>query len=612
MRHTRIASFVARAGLQARGRGLETQAALRTLSLLACAMVAAASISAQVPQRDTRKPAVPGGPVAPAPTGTGTITGEVVADATGAKLRLAHVVLIGAISGVLKVTATDAAGRFTFTNLPVDRYTIGASKLPYLGAVAGARRPVRPGSPVALAEGARIDNVTIRLPMGAAVSGVIYDEQGTPAPGVAVSLQQRKVQNGERVVAGVGGVVTTDDRGAYRVYGLAPGEYLVVAMPLRQNPNARALTDADVDSMLKGGAAPAPTPDEANMTLAPVYFPGTTRLSDAQPVLIATGEDRQNLDLRLERVRTSRIEGTVATSDGQPLQGASIQLGTTAGTSPLQVASTIRVGPEGRFGMTAAPGSYTLIARGGVGAQNGQFAFAVVDVSGMDVSNVQMTLQPPLSFEGRLTAAGTTTLPALGGHRMQVRSLSRASDGAAQVTATTPTGEFTVTGLVPGRYVIGNAPFFGASTASVTWGLESVMVDGQDVTDLPVTISPEAMPKEVVVTLGDRWQELSGRVSDAAGNGVSDYTVMVFPVNPEYWLFGSRRIVTTQLGTDGRFSVGGPGPALLPAGNYYLAAVTDVSKDEQYDPAFLQSLVAASLRIALAPGEKRTQNLAIR
>jgi len=58
--------------------------------------------------------------------------------------------------------------------------------------------------------------------------------------------------------------------------------------------------------------------------------------------------------------------------------------------------------------------------------------------------------------------------------------------------------------------------------------------------------------------------------------------------------------------------LGGPGPALLPAGEYYLAAVTDVSKDEQYDPAFLQSLISSSVRITLAPGEKRTQNLAIR
>jgi hypothetical protein len=166
--------------------------------------------------------------------------------------------------------------------------------------------------------------------------------------------------------------------------------------------------------------------------------------------------------------------------------------------------------------------------------------------------------------------------------------------------------------LVPGAYVIGNLPFLGASAASVTWGLESVVVDGKDVTDLPVAIAAEAMPKEVVVTLGDRWQELSGRLATSAGAGVNDYIVMVFPTNEAYWLTGSRRIVTAQPGTDGRFTIGGPGPSLLPAGEYYFAAVTDVSKDEQYDPAFLKSLISASIRITLSPGEKRIQDLVLR
>ena len=69
--------------------------------------------------------------------------------------------------------------------------------------------------------------------------------------------------------------------------------------------------------------------------------------------------------------------------------------------------------------------------------------------------------------------------------------------------------------------------------------------------------------------------------------------------------------MTAQPGTDGRYRLGGPGPAILPAGEYYLAAVTDVSKDEQYDPAFLKSLVAASIRITLAPGQKATQDIRV-
>jgi hypothetical protein len=513
------------------------------------------------------------------------------------------------------VTSSDSAGKFSFTKLPADRYTVGASKLPYLGAVAGARRPARPGVPIVLANGATVADVSIRLPNSAAVSGVIYDERGQPASGVNVNLQQRKVQNGERVVVPTGNGATTDDRGFYRVHGLAPGEYLVTAMPLRQGAgSARALTDAEVDAALRGTPLPAQGPGVTDGgAYAPVYFPGTTRVNDAQPVLLATGEDRQNIDLRLERVRTGRVEGTVATSDGQPVPAVTVFISTTAGSSPQQTISTIRVGPpDGRFSFSSPPGSFTLVAR--TPGSSGQFAFAQVDMAGVDVTGVQMTLQPPLTFAGRLITKGAATLTSLAGHRIQVQPLSRALGGLAapQVTPTTVTGEFTVTGIVPGRYVIGNTPFFGASTASVVWGLESVLVDGKDVTDLPVTITTESVPKEVSMVLTDRWQELSGRLTDAAGAGVSDYTVMVFPVNDAYWVSGSRRIVTSQPGTDGKFTIGGPGPAMLPAGEYYLAAVTDVSRDEQYDPAFLQSIVGAAIRITLAPGARQTQDLRVR
>ena len=116
----------------------------------------------------------------------------------------------------------------------------------------------------------------------------------------------------------------------------------------------------------------------------------------------------------------------------------------------------------------------------------------------------------------------------------------------------------------------------------------------------------------VATRFGDRWQELSGRLIDSAGAGVSDYVVMVFPVNEAYWMSGSRRIVIAQPGTDGRFAIGGSGPALLPAGEYFLAAVTDVSKDEQYDAAFLQSLISASIRVTLRSGEKTNQDLRVR
>lgn len=566
------------------------------------------------PQRDIRRPATTAANAAPAPEGTGVLSGTVVVDASGAPVGLAYVVLIGVNTGVLKVSSTDRTGKFSFDKLPVDRYTVGASKLPYIGAVAGARRPARPGVPVVLAAGAKVSDVTIRLPMGAAISGTVFNERGQPAPGVLVGVVQRKMQNAERVLVPLQ-TSATDDRGMYRLHGLVPGEYLISALPLGVPSNARQLTDAEVDDALRGVPMPAsPTGPEPNTTFAPVYFPGTTRLDDAQSLLVTAGEDRQNVDLRIERVRSARIDGTVVSGDGQPIQNVVVSLVTTAGTSTRQIAPQIRVGPDGRFGMAGTvPGSYTLIARTlAATPDGGRFAFATIDVSGADVTNVQLTLQPALSLTGSIKSASATAPPTVAGHMIQAKPLVQATAPALRMTPSNANGQFTISGLVPGRYVIGAQPYFGSSTASVAWGVESVMIDGRDVTDLPITIAADAMPKDVAVMLSDRWQELFGRLTNEAGGGVSDYAVMVFPVNEAYWLYGSRRIVTAQPGTDGRFTLGGPGPAILPAGDYYLAAVTDVSKDEQYDPAFLQSIIPASIKITIAPGGRQTQNLRVR
>lgn len=598
-------------------------------SILALAAVAGAAQpqTAQTPQRDTRPQ-----PGTPAPSGTAALSGTVVAAADASKrVRLAPVVIIGTSTGVLRVASTDADGRFSFTGLPADRYLVGASKPPYLGAVAGAKRPARPGTPIALADGQKITNVTIQLPMGAAISGVVIDERGQPAPSVTVNLMQARMQNGERVLTLGPGGTSTDEHGRYRMFGLPPGEYLVVASARSFSSASRTLTDAEVDAALKapmapppGGigsapgasAAPAPPPPSSPpVAYAPVFFPGTTRASDAAPIALGVGEDRQGVDFRLELVRTAKIEGTVTGMEAQPpgsvsvVRASSQMAGGSAGTM-----SVSRVLPEGKFTMpNLAPGSYTLIASA-AGGPVPLFATATVDVMGTDQSAIQLNLQPALSFAARIAFAGNTPAPALAGYRIPLRSAPPVIFGAQspQVALTNGTGVSQITGVVPGRYIIGGPLFFGATQASLTWALESVVVDGKDVTDVPLNISADAVPKEVVVTYGDRSQELSGRLQQSSGAPATDYTIVVFPADKAYWIPGSRRILTTRSGTDGQYRLGGPGLITLPAGDYLLAAVSELDKDEQFDPAFLTSLQAAAVRVTLQPGEKKTQNLAIR
>jgi hypothetical protein len=98
--------------------------------------------------RDTR-PAPTATP--PAPAGTAAITGLATSEDGSRPVRFAYVLLIGTTTGVVKVSSTDGDGKFTFSALPPDRYTVGVSKLPYIGTVAGSKRPGRPGTPIVVA-----------------------------------------------------------------------------------------------------------------------------------------------------------------------------------------------------------------------------------------------------------------------------------------------------------------------------------------------------------------------------------------------------------------------------------------------------------------------------
>ena len=63
----------------------------------------------------------------------------------------------------------------------------------------------------------------------------------------------------------------------------------------------------------------------------------------------------------------------------------------------------------------------------------------------------------------------------------------------------------------------------------------------------------------------------------------------------------------TRLSSDGRFTITG-----LPPGEYYLAVSADLDPAELSDAPFLESLVSAAIRVAIAEGERKVQDFRIR
>ena len=82
--------------------------------------------------------------------------------------------------------------------------------------------------------------------------------------------------------------------------------------------------------------------------------------------------------------------------------------------------------------------------------------------------------------------------------------------------------------------------------------------------------------------------------------------MIVFPVARELWTASSRRIVVARPATDGRFVFRD-----LPAGEYALAALTDVPANDAETIALLERTLAGSVKVSLQTGEQKTQNLRV-
>jgi uncharacterized protein (DUF2141 family) len=135
------------------------------------------------------------------------------------------------------------------------------------------------------------------------------------------------------------------------------------------------------------------------------------------------------------------------------------------------------------------------------------------------------------------------------------------------------------------------------------------MTGTRDLLDDPLEVSAatSALPDAVVVTFSDRHPELTGTLQSAAGQPASEFFVIVFPTERRWWAPGSRRVRATRPASDGRFSV-----LDLPAGDYFVAALTDVEADEWKSATFLDQLIGAAVKVTIRDGERTFQDLRLR
>jgi carboxypeptidase family protein len=630
------------------------------------ALTASFAVGAQAQQqRDTR------GAAPNAPKGSAELAVRVTTDdAQGSPLRRVSVSIQAGEIDVPNIGVTDDNGRVVFRGLTAGNYLLTASRSGYVRTFYGSTFPGRgPGVAVTVLDGQHVDNVTIRMLRGSVITGTLRTGSGRPAPNQSVQAMMVRTGGGERRAINLDnglGSVTTDDRGVYRIFGLAPGDYIVSVPTVAFGSQDMRAVSADelrwadkavADSTNTVGGAPSAAPPaptgSATMAYSPVYFPGTTIVNEATVVTLGPAEERSGVDFGLLLVPTSTIKGRVIDPDGRPQAGVSISL-KQANPNSLDLFASLfnssgRTNQDGTFELQGVkPGSYTLSVRatpkaadlppptdpaaqraaalaevGGIfGGPTTHWADENVTVQGTDIDNVTLTLRPGMTIRGKIVYDARTKTPptdltktalslspmANGGNADPLAVAAAFLGGGGSTAKVAADGTFTVTGIAPGRYrlntPLGLVPVPGANFMTGGWTLKSVISGGRDIADAPLEIKAGTDITGVVATFTDAPTELSGTVFDGLGRVTPNFPIVVFSTDQSYWTPSSRHVQTARPASDGQFKVSG-----LPAGEYYVCAVTAVDRTEVYDPAFLEQLVGVSFKITIADGQKLKQDL---
>jgi len=557
--------------------------------------------------------------------GSGQITGGVLTHgASPVPVRRARVTLNSDDRRVGFTTATDDQGRFRFTALPAGRFALQATKPGHLPAPYGAVRPGRAGTSVGLGEGQQIDDLVIRMARGSVIAGVVRDHRGEPMPGANVLVLRYAFAplTGERTLLRANSS-TADDRGMYRIFELPPGQYVVLARPTGIGLDEIVpITSDAVQRLLQlagggpgataaaGAARPIPGADRP-VSYAPVFHPGSPDLSRAETITLGLADERLDVDLALELVRTARITVRFTAPDGIAPESVSIEIVRSGPDGELlgqlgTVSPFVRLGREWTYTLPGVPpGRFTIEASTDRYLRNPKlrrvWGEADVIVDGRD-QEIAIALQHGVTVSGRVLFDGTSPLPDMANLEF---FLTQGAGGA--LNAGGPGGELDAEGrfsfpdVTPGRYAL-TWVRRGPATA---WAIATATAAGRDVLDTRLDVRP-GQPIDLVVTFTDRPTQLGGRLQDVSGRAAPDYFIIVFTADRSFWTPASRRVRMIRPATDGAFATVG-----LPPGEYFIGALLDVERGEWYDPRFLEALAKASVKVALRAGETTTQDLRV-
>ena len=543
-------------------------------------------------QETARRAAVPdASPPTVKPEDKCSIEGTVINAQTGEPLKNAHLTLrpLAQPSGVPYGTSSDASGHYLIDDVDPGRYGFSSSRNRFV-TQAYSPKGDKHSSTITLSNGQHLKEVTFKMVPQGVIAGRILDGEGEPLAGVQVEVMRYMYQRGRRQLQQAGGGASTNDLGEFRIFGLAPGKYIVSAQ--------------DRSNSLNGGPAERVVGSSQAVQAAEegyiqTYYPNTTNPESSSPFDVLPGAQIQGVNMTLTRSRTVRIKGRLLTgsTDRSLARRTSIMLMTRDGQgvmfgSPRGMARVID--SNGTFEMRGVtPGSYWIMANLMDGNQR-YTAGMPVDVGSSNLEGIELRLEPPVELSGRVVleenadlkgAPLTVTLETrrgpgtMGGGGGPVKD-----DMSFKITTTPEQYDVNVFGLPEG--------FF----------LKSVRLGSQDVTQAGLDFTRGVPGDELTIVVNPNGAQIEGTVQNAKSENAAGVMVTLIPDAEHRSQWRLYKIANTD--QNGHFSMKG-----VPPGEYTIYGWEDIEQGAYQDPDYVKPHESAGQRVSIKQGDHRTLQL---
>ncbi|HKV98835.1 MAG TPA: carboxypeptidase-like regulatory domain-containing protein [Vicinamibacterales bacterium] len=563
------------------------------------------------------------------PSNEGRLAGIVATTEVSAQpVRRAIVRLTEINRRIELATVTDDSGHFEFATVADGLYSVCAVRPGYLSIPYGASGPGRTGTPLVVRAGQNIEGLRLLIAKGSVIAGTVRDSEGMALAEVSV-VAERRGRSGVWVQESQ--TVKTDSDGGYRVFGLPAGEYLVKALPIVPSVAAplpvSSMSDSSFErlqqTILARRAAEDSAPDSKSSApvFVPVFHQNALTREAGLKIALAEGQEFAGADITVSPAPTAIVSGNIVPLPGTAIPALDMKLIPEDGSAVPSIRLMRTLTADGRFFFGGVvPGQYQLLARTiatdrkQIGQSTPAFAVLDVTITGTDVTGIQLALQPTTAIRGRLVLSGGTELgvPDSANAVVSLMQYRQSRDGRELVpvgdqATTRPAsgGGFEFRGILPGTYYVSvGVPRIADNPG---WWIDSVQVDGRNVTDTGIVIERgSSTPVTAVIALTNQQSILSGLLTGLGGLPAVDYSIVAFSVDKEWWSPPFRRVRVVRPSSSGRFEFDE-----LPGGDYHLAVLLDLNPMEWQDPTFLEQLVAKSVRVEVRVGQRTIQDLRV-